>query len=196
MEKSLLGFRSTTIAAFLMLAAAILVAFNSHGQTVHKATSKQYEALTEYLRHFVGNPNSDTNRATQYSAAFVDLVDNGVDDAIVYLSGDGWCGSGGCTMLVLIPQERSYKLVARLMIARPPIRVLTKKSHGWYGIAFWMQGGGIQPGYEAEFSFNGKTYVPDDKATLRPSERVRERVLPGIVAISTTAAETGRPLYP
>lgn len=196
MRKSLLAFCSTTMVALLTLAGLMFMTFNSHGQAVHKPTSKQQESLKRYLQHYVGDPNSGDNRATRYSSAFVDLQDNGTDEAIVYLSGDGWCGSGGCTMLILAPQESSYRVVARFTITWPPIRVLAAKSHDWHGIAVWMQGGGIQPGYEVEFSFNGKTYTSNDKPTLRPSKRLRERVLPGEVVIPPAAFGGGKLLYP
>jgi|SRR5579872_700291 len=196
MRKSLLAFGAATMVALVALASLMLMALNSHGQTVPEPTSKQQDSLKRYLQHYVGDPNSGDNRATRYSSASVDLQDNGTDEAIVYLSGDGWCGSGGCMMLVLAPQTSSYRVVARFTITWPPIRVLETKSHGWHGIAVWMQGGGIEPGYEAEFSFNGKTYVSDDKTSLRPSKRLRERVLPGKVVISSAAFERAERLYP
>lgn len=197
MRNSLLGFHSTTtVAVLLALFGLMFMAFSSHGQAVHRPVSKQEEILKKYLQHYVGDPDSADNRATRYFSAFVDLKDSGTDQAIVYLSGDGWCGSGGCTMLILAPQESFYRVVARFTVTWPPIRVLATKSHGWHDIAIRMQGGGIEPGYEAEFSFNGKTYVSDDKTNLRPSKRLRERVLLGKVVIPSTASERAERLYP
>jgi len=195
MRKSLLEFHST-ITVLLALFGLMFTPLSSHGQTVHKPVSKQEESLKRYLQHYVGDPDSGDNSATRYFSAFVDLEDSGTDEAIVYFSGDGWCGSGGCTMLILAPQESSYRVVARFTITWPPIRVLATKSHGWHGIAVWIQGGGIQPGYEAEFSFNGKTYTSNDKPTLRPSKRLRERVLPGKVVIPAAAFGGGKLLCP
>jgi hypothetical protein len=97
---------------------------------------------------------------------------------------------------VLTKKGPSYSVVARLTITRRPIRVLTAKSNGWHDISVWMQGGGIQPGYEADFFFDGKTYRGRDEATLRPSKRLRQRVLPGKTVIPRTAPEEGKRLYP
>src|SRR5208282_1408183 len=104
-----------------------------------------------------GIPTEET-KATQYSAAFVDLKDHGAKEVIVYLSSDGWCGTGGCTMLILAPEDTSYRVVTKTTITRLPIRVLATKSNGWHDISVVVAGGGIQPGYEAELSFDGKTY--------------------------------------
>jgi len=53
---------------------------------------------------------------------------------VVYLTSDGWCGSGGCRMLVLDPKGSSYKVVAHIPTVRLPISVLTAKSSGWHDI--------------------------------------------------------------
>ena len=60
--------------------------------------------------------------------------------------------------LVLTPEGASYRVVTKIRITRPPIRVLATSSHGWHDIGVWVQGGGIQRGYEAKLQFDGKTY--------------------------------------
>ena len=61
-------------------------------------------------------------------------------------------------MLVLARDGNTYRVVTRTTITRPPIRVLSTRSNGWHDIAVWVQGGGSQQGYEAELSFDGKSY--------------------------------------
>ncbi len=190
----MLPLRLEISAAAVFVLVLTWLATGGPAQAVHQPTPKEEENLRRGLQDYVGDPNSDGNKATRYFSAFVDLRDDGVDDAIVYLSDDGWCGSGGCTTLVLAPEGSSYRVVTRLTITRPPILVLATKSHGWHDIGVWMQGGGIQPGYEAEFSFSGKSYLYRGEPTLQPSERLRERVLPGKVVVPRSAV--GKPLYP
>jgi len=156
----------------------------------------QQALLEAFLRQYVGPRDSDDNRSTRYESAFVDLTGHGAREAIVYLMGEEWCGSGGCTTLVLAPKGTSYKVLAYLTTTWPPIRVLARESHGWRDIGVWVQGGGVQPGYETDMYFNGKTYWSRDKATLQPSKPLRERKLPGKIAIPSNASETGKPLYP
>ena len=90
----------------------------------------------------------DSHLKDRYDAVFVDLNGDGKAEAIVYLKSKDWCGSGGCTTLILARDGDSWKLLTKISITRPPIRVLAGKSSGWRSIGVWVQGGGIQPGYE------------------------------------------------
>ena len=102
--------------------------------------------------------NFDSELKDRFTAALVDLNGDGKPEAVVYLTGKGWCGSGGCTTLILVRDGDSWRLLTKVTITRPPIRVLASKSKGWRSIGIWVAGGGIQPGYEAELRLDGKTY--------------------------------------
>jgi len=130
------------------------------------------------VRHYL--QTLDVGKETQYAVAFKDLNGDGVDEAIVYLMGGGWCGSGGCTTLVLKKEGDSWATVSRITITRPPIRVLTSVSKGWHDLGVWVQGEGTQPGYEAELVFDGKSY-PRNPTTppARPSGEVLIKERPG-----------------
>lgn len=67
----------------------------------------------------------------QYRHALVDLNDDGTQDAIVLLEGSAWCGSGGCTMLVLQGRDNGYAKVSRSTVTNPPIRVAESRHQGW-----------------------------------------------------------------
>ena len=127
----------------------------------------------------------------RYFDAFVDLNGDGKKEAIVYLMGDGWCGSGGCTMLVLASEATSFKVVTEITISRPPIRVLSSTSHGWHNISVWVAGGGIEPAYEAELRFDGKTYPGNP--SVAPARRLNGKVQGKIVIPSM---QGGTLLYP
>ncbi len=122
---------------------------------------------------------------------FVDLNGDGKDEAIVYLVGREWCGSGGCPTVILASEASSYRVVTELSITQRPIRILSGTSNGWRNLGVWVQGGGIQPGYVAELRFNGKTYP--ENPTVPPARRLEGKV-PGKVVIS--ASQAGTPLYP
>lgn len=110
----------------------------------------------------------DRDLKDRYTAAFVDLNGDGKPEAIVYLTSNDWCGSGGCTTLILVRDGDSWRLLTQVTITRLPIRVLTSKSSGWRSIGVWVQGGGIQSGYEAELRFDGKTYPTNPSAAPAP----------------------------
>jgi hypothetical protein len=128
--------------------------------------------LNQSIRRFVQTLSAD--QGTRYIAAFRDLDGDGHDEAIVYLISAGLCGTGGCTTLILSPSRDTWRVVTKIRIARPPIRVLRATSHGWRNLAVWVQGGGIQPGYYAELQFDGKTYPSNP--SMPPALRIPEKV--------------------
>ena len=124
-------------------------------QTVPKQARVPAQA-NRSLRAFLQTFDGDLK--DRFVAALADLNGDGTPEAIVYLASNDWCGSGGCTMLILVAQGDSWRLLTQVSITRPPIRLLRPVSNGWRNIGVWVQGGGIQPGYEAELRFDGNTY--------------------------------------
>lgn len=136
---------------------AILVLY-SMGQDHETSASAREKSLRNAVAEYLKQHGVEADNNTKYVSAFVDLKDDGVQEAIVYLTCQSLCGSGGCPTLVLAPAGSSYKLVSRISLTHAPIRVLEKKSKGWHSLSVWVEGGGIQPGYETELPFDGVTY--------------------------------------
>lgn len=153
-------------------------------------TSRQHDSVKDFLLHHLGTPSSAEDKTAMYFTAFVDLKGDGRQEAIVYLSGAGWCGSGGCTALVLTPQGSSYRIVTKLTVVQLPIRVLMSKSNGWHDLSVQVKGGGNIRPYEAVLSFNGSTYPRNP--TVSPARRL-DKIVEGEVVIPTT--EQSSPLY-
>lgn len=158
--------------AVLIVAFCLAVAPDCPAQSVHQPTASERESLEEFLQK---------NWSTRYSAAFVDLQDDGNFEVIVRLTGAQWCGTGGCRTLILVSEGASYRVVTNFLIVWLPIRVLATKSHGWHDISIRVAGGGIQPGYESRLSFNGKSY-PVSPVLLR-NGKIRKKV-PGLVVLA------------
>jgi hypothetical protein len=142
------------------------------------------ESLKRFLQKF------DDEKTTRYLAAFRDLNSDGRPEAIVYLIGREWCGSGGCTTLILTQDGNSWRIVTEISITRTPIRVLKDTSNGWHNIAVWVRGGGIQPGYEAELRFDGKTYPSNP--SVPPARQLQDKPA-GEMVIPTSP--DAKPLY-
>ncbi len=155
-----------------------------------RRSSVDIQNLKKFLRNYEGNPASAEDKTTRYAAAFVDLKDNGKQEAIVYFIGAEWCGSGGCSCLILGPEGSSYKVITKTTVTQLPIRVLSTKTNGWHDLAVSVGGGGIQPGYEARLKFNGTKYPSNP--TVRPAEELRTKVDGKTVIPADT---TGTPLY-
>lgn len=147
----------------------------------------QEQALTAFLRHYLDLHDQAFNGSTRYSVAFGRLSDE-AQDAFVYVSGRGWCGSGGCTALILEKKQASYRVLDKIPLARLPITVLPSKSKGWHDLAMWVRGGGVTPGYVAVFKFDGREY------RLAPTASHAQSPLNGGFVLPLD--EDGRALYP
>jgi hypothetical protein len=96
------------------------------------SSSKPDESLKKFLQRYLKDQPLDEDQTTRYVYFFVDLKGDGKQEAIVYITGRSWCGSGGCPTLILAPAGPSYRIVSKILITRPPIRVLTSTSNGWH----------------------------------------------------------------
>lgn len=177
----------------IALASGLTLATIGGAQEISKPTPQQAESLRIFVQKHLGEPYPPFERdgASRYSSIFVDLKDDGAREVIVYVSGRSWCGTGGCLMLVLASEGPSYRVVAQTSITPLPIRVLETKSNGWHDISVIVAGGGIQPGYESELSFDGKTYPSNP--SVPPARQLQGKVRGKIVISDTTENEV---LYP
>ena len=148
------------------------------------------ESLRAFLQSYEGQPAPADERTTRYTFAYVDLRDDGPNEVIVYLMGPRWCGSGGCTSLLLLPVGPSWKVMSKTTVTQLPIRVLSTRTHGWHDLGVWVQGGGVQPGYEARLRFNGKKYPSNP--SVPPAQKLREKVEGTVVIPADTK---GAPLW-
>src|SRR5258707_6611531 len=110
----------------------------------------------ESARKFLQTKAEDKD--TRYILVFRDLNGDGIPEAIAYLVGNEWCGSGGCNLFVLYKAGNSWKVVTSVTITHPPVRIFDDTSNGWHNIGVQVGGGGIMRGYEAELRFSGKAY--------------------------------------
>jgi len=153
--------------------------------------TRENAALKVFLQNYLRKPSLDDDKSARYCAAFVDLNDDGRQEAIVYLKGRRWCGTGGCVTLVLAPNDSSYRVVTRITITKLPIRVLSRATKGWRDIVVVVSGGGIQSGYDAQLRFDGEGYPSNPSV---PPARPLDAVEPGEVVVPSSAK--GTPLFP
>ena len=149
-----------------------------------EASNPDEESIRKLFR------SRDSDKTTRYFAVFRDLNGDGIPEAIAYLIGNQWCGSGGCHLFILQKSGGSWKTVTSMTITNPPIRILDSRSNGWQNLGVWVQGGGIQPGYEAELRFNGKTYPRNP--SVPPARRAAKNLAGQVVMRSS---DNPRPLW-
>ena len=133
-------------------------------QTIPNPGRPELEAsVRSFLYCYLAEETLDDS--TRYVDAFVDLNGDGHLDAIVLLVGAPYCGTGGCTMLVLRNDSRSFRFVSRSTVTRAPILVLNRRSTGWLSIAVTIRVDSVAPkgavtigSAQAELRYDGKSY--------------------------------------
>lgn len=152
------------VIALLMIGAPVL-----RGQNTTPSGSLR-EPLKSFLRNYLTlGGKVPPDMTTKISAVQVE-AENEKSEEIVYVSGQGWCGSGGCTLLILQPSDSTFKVLGKVTIVQLPIRLLPSMKNGYPDIGVTVQGGGILTGYEAVLSFNGKNYPRNP--SLPPARKV------------------------
>jgi hypothetical protein len=109
---------------------------------------------------------------TRYSYATFHLSETAEAQIIVYVTGRGWCGTGGCTLLILNPKGSSYDVVGRITIVLLPVEVLRSTTNGWHDIAVRAKGVSMGHQFTAVLKFNGGKYSgsPWETGTRFPIE--------------------------
>ncbi|QYJ06555.1 hypothetical protein [Qipengyuania flava] len=135
-------------------------------EAVSPAPATAEEDIRRYLLQTY--PDAGTMR---YALAWHDLDSDGADEAIVYLAGPYFCGSGGCPTLVLTPAGAMWREVGNISVSRTPITVLDSMSNGWKDITVAVAGGGGEAG-NALLKFDGEAYPSNP--TVAPAEMTSE----------------------
>ena len=122
---------------------------------------------------------------TYAAIASANLTKEGPPTVLVYLTGNGWCGSGGCTLAFIRAKGGSFQVLSQTPIVQLPVKVLPSRTRGWSDLAVGVRGGGAQPGF-AKLSFTGKRYaghpstsprVPAGQGTVLIAEHDRGEAL-------------------
>jgi hypothetical protein len=122
------------------------------------------DVLRVFLQSYLKDPTSEDS-TTRYSTATVSL-DGKTPMRLVYISGQQWCGSGGCTALLLTSDRSLFKVIQKFTSVQLPIRVLSTTTAGWHDLAFWIRGGGSSP-VMVVLRYDGSKYPSNP--TIAPS---------------------------
>lgn len=110
----------------------------------------------------------DKNIIDDYSRKFIffeyDLNEDGNKEIMVGFSGPYFCGSGGCTQMIL---DNMGNVISRFTVSDYPVVIDNTKSNGWKDL-FILSGGKYRV-----IKFDGKTY------TSNPSMQPELKLLPG-----------------
>lgn len=143
----LLGF-------FLSTTAISLVQTKSVPEAIIAFLKTNYNDASETSRHFIYNA--------------VDLNDDGKDEYLVELTGGDWCGSGGCTVLIL---DKNFKLNTRMTVVNAPIYVGApggkETTKGYSNIYIQNRDGSI-----TKMAWNGKKYPTNPSIATKVDKKI------------------------
>ena len=146
------AFRVAPCAAAL-LGLSVVLAATGRAAPAQTPTPSVVRVLRAALRDPM---SSAVDTSTRVAAAPVALGPGPAHAVVVYLTGRGWCGSGGCTTLVLAPAGDSYRAAGRIPVTQPPISVLPSTHHGWADLGVWFRD--ARGAREAVLRYDGRRY--------------------------------------
>jgi hypothetical protein len=142
------------------------------GQHDDASSDRPSEALKAFLRSYLNPRGEDIiKETTRITVVSVKTEGEASEEQVVYVSGRGWCGSGGCTMLIVEPFESSFKVLGKVTIVQLPVYLLPSMENGHPDIGVNVVGGGILAGYEAVLSFDGNNYPGNP--SMPPARKVK-----------------------
>lgn len=103
----------------------------------------------------------------RYVAERADLNADGRDEVLVYLLGPHFCGTGGCTMLLMTPYEEAYRLVTSFPTTSLPLVVAPSTTSGWSDLLKRESGGGAPPSW-VRYTFDGSVYREQERLPAEP----------------------------
>jgi len=115
---------------------------------------KTYPSTSETSRNFVYNE--------------IDLNDDGKNEYLVGLTGGDWCGSGGCTLLVL---TNALKLNTKMTVVEFPVYVgapaSTETTKGYSNIYIENRDGSV-----AKMAWNGTKYPTNPSVAPKVDKKI------------------------
>lgn len=101
----------------------------------------------------------------------------------VYMSDRHWCGSGGCTLLVLVPGETGLTEIGQVTLVHPPVIALDTQTNGMPDLAVSVRGDNPGDGRKVVIlAFDGRTYASNP--TVPPARSASPDQIDGEIAIS------------
>lgn len=98
--------------------------------------------LAAFPDYAASQTGDDALPSARYVAARRDLDGDGADEVIVYLMGPFFCGTGGCSLLVLTPDGEGYRQLGNVGTADPPVRIMPTAGKGHADLLYRRSGGG------------------------------------------------------
>lgn len=110
----------------------------------------------------------DKKKGGVYFYNMNDLNHDGVEEVLVYLVSRNFCGSGGCSLLILQQQNGVYNLISDFGVTQVPVGVFDQGKRGWKDLVLFNQIG--QKQYVEFFEFQDGVYSSNHKTVNETAE--------------------------
>jgi hypothetical protein len=154
------------VSAFTGIVLASLLA--ACGLGIARPTDKPTDSLeaNEQLRALIEAKYGEV-RPFRYKIASADLNGDGKPEAVVMLIGDDWCGTSGCTLVILEKTSVDWREVSSTIASKTPVVALISVTNGWRDLAVMVSGGGVLTSQQTTLKFgeNGYRKHPEVQAT-------------------------------
>lgn len=160
------------------LPALLLAAFSTSIAATEQWPATLHQALQAYEAADAATYNQQPEGIAHYRHAQADLNGDAWPDAVVMVEQSGYCGTGGCTLLLLAGKADGFDVVDRWAIAREPIELTDEWRGGWRTLVVGRGGGGVPYGISLGW-FEGGEYTGDmveDGDPRLPALGQRERL--------------------
>lgn len=81
-----------------------------------------------------------TTEPDSWQSAQVDVTGDGQKEFLLMPQSMDWCGSGGCTLLVVEQRNGTWTVISQSTVTRAPIRVSENKTNGWFDLIVHSNG--------------------------------------------------------
>lgn len=164
------------VTVMLALVAPLRYSFGQDGTSISDVPSGSLKVfLRSYLSLGGRIPPDTTTRITTYR---VKTGDGKTEEDIIYVSGQGWCGSGGCTLLIVEPSASSFKVLSKVTVVQLPVFLMPSMTHGYPDIGVSVRGIRVGSEYEAELSYDGISYPGNPSSPpSRPLKGIKGKVI-------------------
>jgi hypothetical protein len=157
-------------------------------EPVQKMVASQTKASvqTAVSNYFQGQ-NVSLPADQEWMTQYVDLNDDGQEDALVVLTGPEWCGTGGCTLLVVAKEANGFRVVSKSTLIQTPLVVSETRTNGWRDLIVEVRGNGM-----VALKFDGKGYPSNPSTQPALGAKVQVKGVKGFPEGSTEAQPMNR----
>jgi hypothetical protein len=128
-------------------------------------TKSASDSITAFLK---ANYNDASEFSRNYIYNAVDLNNDGKSEYLVELIGSDWCGTGGCTLLIL---DKNFKLNTRMTVVNDPIFVgapsKNEVTKGYSNLYIQNKDGSV-----VKMAWNGKKYPTNPTVAPKTDKKI------------------------